>query len=171
MEIQISERDKQATPAIPAATIKKIRRGAKLRLLHAYLEAGRHLRDDTVEITPENFKGLVKIASEVGLRSAASVSHLIHREFPEIVQVLTERDRTPHRRAPKRERLIKFIAEDRHLLNTEDEASTDNLKTQSRIALELGMDQKSVSNFLREHRPDIAAMMTPRKADYRGRSI
>ena len=158
----------RATPSEPTpVNPKKLRRGAKIRLLRSYLQANKHLQVDGREVSPVYQKGLQTIALEVGLQSTGVVSHVIHREFANIAAVLAERDPTPHRPAPKKNRLLRYITEGEHLIDLEGEVDTANLKTQTQIARELGMDQKFVSIVIAENFPVISAMMNVRRVNYR----
>ncbi len=142
---------------------RKLRKGRRTALLRAYLKADRHLRDDTKGLTLSNTKTLEEISRETGFRGSAEVSRVVRREFPELAAIIALRDPQPQRRAPKKDRLIRFIADGGHLRNASEGLTEENLLTQSVIASELGMSQGLVSYHLRQHFPNISAVMANRR--------
>ncbi|MFJ0454070.1 hypothetical protein [Bordetella bronchiseptica] len=107
------------------------------------------------------------MAAVVGLRSHRSVSRVIRREFPEIAAVMDERQPNPGQESPKKSRFLWYVADGRHLMDPEGEPTRGNIKSQQEIAADLGMTQSTVSVFMREYFPDIAAVMTKRSGRYR----
>ncbi|RQZ94335.1 hypothetical protein DF058_15860 [Burkholderia cenocepacia] len=142
---------------------RKLRKGRKTALLRAYLNADRHLRDDTKGLTLSNTKTLEEITRETGFHGSAEVSRMVRREFPDVAAIIALRDPQPDRKAPKKDRLIRFIADGGHLRDASEGLTSDNLLTQAKIASELGMSQGLVSYHLRQHFPDISAVMAERR--------
>ncbi|WP_197344778.1 hypothetical protein [Ralstonia solanacearum] len=146
-----------------AATKQAPRHGARLAKLRAYIDGGKLLLDRDRPLTPDNLKPHWDIARAIGYLSDRSVGRVIRREFPSIAAMYIERRQNPDQPAPKKKKLLRYIAEGRHLRSPEDDLSVDNLKTQQEIADEVGMKQQNVSYYLQEYFPAIAAVMANRR--------
>lgn len=147
--------------------LRDARRGQKTRQLRDYIKALRHLRDSSKELNESNLKFLREIAEDNGIASTSMVSHFLKREFPEVAAVMSLRVPRKPRAAIKAAALDLLIAEGGHLLDRAGELETANIRTQVELARILRMDQKGVSNHLRQEYPAIAALMTPRRKAYK----
>lgn len=145
---------------------RESRRGRKTLQLRGYIKALRHLRDPGEGLSEPNLKFLREIAEDNSIASTSMVSHFLKREFPDVAAVMSQRDPRKPRAAIKAAALDLLIAEGGHLLDKGGELETPNLKTQMELAQILRMDQKGVSNHLRQEHPAIAALMTPRRKAY-----
>ncbi|AJW97950.1 hypothetical protein BM43_1072 [Burkholderia gladioli] len=163
MQMTTTEAHQNASLRVTPKAPKKERHGAKLDRLRRYLRGGHYLIDRTQPLTLQNLKTQTLIAEEVGLRSSADVSLLVRREFPEVATVLSERDAAEYHPAPKKDRLLRYIASGGHLRDPLGELTASNLRTQREIADELGMTQMLVSYHIRQHAPAVAAVMASRR--------
>lgn len=144
-------------------------RASKLDRLRTLIHAGEHLRNPSKGLSSANLKTQRELALMVGLQSHRNVSRLIRREFPEVAAVMDARQWNPKQDAPKKGRFLWYIEKGCHLRDPEGEPTADNVKSQQKIAEELGMTQPTISVYMREYFPDIAAVMTKRKGRYRGK--
>ncbi len=161
--MNIQTHTEHRAPVTQRTTTTTTKRGTKINRLRAYLKAGRHLRDGLQGLTRTNVKTQHEIAREIGLRSRKDVCYLIRREFPEIAEVMAERNRYPDQRAPKKERFFRYMAAGKHLRNPNKAPDAQNLRTQTEIALAVGTNQPRISKYIREYFPDIAAIMATRR--------
>ncbi|WP_420106396.1 hypothetical protein [Herbaspirillum huttiense] len=176
LKIPMTENASLKIPAVVARSLvvpltlsrqrREPRRGRKTIQLRGYIKAARHLRDPSKGLSEPNLKFLREIAEDNGIASTSMVSHFLKREFPEVAAVMSLRDTRKPRAAIKAAALDLLIAEGGHLLDKSRELETSNLKTQVELARILRMDQKGVSNHLRQEHPAIATLMTPRRKAY-----
>lgn len=157
-----------AKPSV-AKRPRSTRPSTKLDQLRALILSGGHLRDRAKGLTLANLRTQRELASQVGLQSHRNVSRLIRREFPEIAAAMDSRQWRPNAKSPKKTRLIRYVGDCRHLRDPGGGLTLCNVKTQQEIAADLGTSQATVSNFMREYFPDVAAVMTKRSGRYRGK--
>lgn len=137
-------------------------RGERLEALRAYMNRGNHLRDRNKPLTPENLKYLREIAEDVGYARVSNVSRVLKREYPAVALVMNKHSWLPNPKAPKKERLFRYIEQGQHLRDPEGELSAVNLKYQHEIAEEVGGSQQNICELIQENFPHIAAVMTNR---------
>lgn len=171
VDLHIPAVGRSATSGDTQVALKRPRSGrpTKIDQLRALILAGGHLRDPAKGVTQSNLRTQRELASAVGLQSHRNVSRLIRREFPEIAAAMHYRQWMPNGKSPKKTRLLRYVGDCRHLRDPGGGLTLGNVKTQQEIAADLGTSQATVSNFMREYFPDVAAVMTKRKGRYRGK--